>query len=696
MLPAMDTPHIDPATYEELVYAGVLGKTIGVYMGRPFEGWGKHKLVEHWGLVDRYVADERKVPLVVSDDDITGTFTFVRGLEDSGRYAEATPEDFGHTWLNYIAELRTILWWGGLGVSTEHTAFIRLKDGIKPPLSGSCQLNGQVVAEQIGAQIFIDGFGLVCPGRPRQAADLARRAASVAHDGAAIHGAQVVAAMVAAAFTEKDVDRLLDIGVSVIPADCLIAQVHRDVRAWCHEDGDWHRTFERIAAQYGYDRYGGGCHMVPNHAIMVMAWAYAQGSFRRAQAIINTAGWDTDCNAANVGTVMALVVGLAGINREYDFQAPFADRLIMPTAEGTRCATDCLAEALYIARMGRRIMGWPALPAPKGGAAFHFCLPQSRQGFLPERSAAGMPGTADAVNVAAGGGRALAIDWREASDRHPVRVSTPLLYEPTGGGYGIMGCSRVSSGQTVTLHGTVAAGGGRLRLFLRHFEPGTRKPTGMVYSQPVQAVPGAAVALTVTAPDVQGWPMADLGVEIDGAAVAAGRLLVDRIEIGGAPRLVLPAELPKAEHGLVGWVTDAENWWGAGIRKDRGRAVAVTGTSDWRDYAVAGTVAMHCGELGGLVARYQGLGRYLLLAKTRTALRLVSRWDGVETVLGERACTWAVDEKHRLELAVRGDEVVARCDGAELFRVRQDRLASGGAGYAVEAGLLRFEQTAIG
>jgi hypothetical protein len=31
----MPTPH----DYAERVYAGVLGKIIGVYLGRPFEGW---------------------------------------------------------------------------------------------------------------------------------------------------------------------------------------------------------------------------------------------------------------------------------------------------------------------------------------------------------------------------------------------------------------------------------------------------------------------------------------------------------------------------------------------------------------------------------------------------------------------------------------------------------------------------------
>ena len=33
-----------PPDYEERVYAGVLGKIIGVYLGRPFEGWSQWPL----------------------------------------------------------------------------------------------------------------------------------------------------------------------------------------------------------------------------------------------------------------------------------------------------------------------------------------------------------------------------------------------------------------------------------------------------------------------------------------------------------------------------------------------------------------------------------------------------------------------------------------------------------------------------
>jgi len=194
-----------PSDYYERVYAGVLGKIIGVYLGRPFEGWTHEKIMVSLGEIKYYVNDRRDLPLhnhqlVVTDDDISGTFTFLRALPDYGNSLDLTAAQIGHTWLNTIIENRTILWWGGLGNSTEHTAFLRLKAGVSAPRSGSIALNGKLVAEQIGAQIFIDGWGLISPGDPALAADLARRAASVSHDGEAIYGAQVIAALIAGAF----------------------------------------------------------------------------------------------------------------------------------------------------------------------------------------------------------------------------------------------------------------------------------------------------------------------------------------------------------------------------------------------------------------------------------------------------------------------------------------------------------------
>ena len=122
-----------PADYLERAYAAVLGKLIGVYLGRPFENWTYRRIVEELGEIEYYVHDRLDCPLIVTDDDIAGTFTFIRALEDHGARPDISSREIGQTWLNYIVEHRAILWWGGNGNSTEHTAWLNLKRGVEAP-----------------------------------------------------------------------------------------------------------------------------------------------------------------------------------------------------------------------------------------------------------------------------------------------------------------------------------------------------------------------------------------------------------------------------------------------------------------------------------------------------------------------------------------------------------------------------------
>jgi len=367
-----------PLDYNERVYAGVLGKIIGVYLGRPFEGWPYQYIMSKLGEVNYYVHEKLNLPLIVTDDDITGTFTFLRAMPDYGNTLDLTPAQIGQTWLNYIIEKRTILWWGGLGNSTEHTAFLRLKSGIAAPQSGSIALNSKVVAEQIGAQIFIDGWAMIAPGDPALAADLARRAGSVSHDGEAIYGAQVLAAMEAQAFVEPDINKLIDVGISFIPKDSIITHMIGDVREWHAKDGDWHKTRQRIQDNYGYDKYGGNCHMVPNHALIILSMLYGDDDFQKTLMIVNTAGWDTDCNSGNVGCLMGLKNGLKGIDTGPDFRGPVADQLYMPTADGGRSISDALTETYQVINVGRALAGLPPAAPRMGRATISACPVQFR------------------------------------------------------------------------------------------------------------------------------------------------------------------------------------------------------------------------------------------------------------------------------------------------------------------------------
>ena len=417
-----------PPDYVERVYAGVLGKMIAVYLGRPIEGWSYEMIVKRFGEISYYVHEALDQPLIVTDDDLSGTFTFVRAMPDYGNSLDLTPAQIGQTWLNYIIEGKTILWWGGIGDVTEHTAYIRLKNGIQPPRSGSIELNGPVMAEQIGSQIFIDGWGMIAPGDPALAADLARRAACVSHDGEAIYGAQVVAALVAQAFVETDINKLIDAATSLIPPDSITFRMIDKVRNWHARQPDWRQTLEQIDREYSRERYPGNCHIVPNHARIILALLYGEDDFQKSMTVVNTSGFDTDCNSGNVGCIMGVKNGLAGIDAGPDWRGPVADRLYLPTADGGSAISDAVSETYKLVNIGRGMQGQAPL-LPKNAARYHFSLPGSVQGFESETG----PESSHAVTIenvprhSQDGDRSLALHFqRLAQGRIAAQPRLPL------------------------------------------------------------------------------------------------------------------------------------------------------------------------------------------------------------------------------------------------------------------------------
>ena len=89
-----------PDPYNQRVYAGVLGKMIGVYLGRPVESWSYGTITQRFGEIRSYVHEQVGTPLVVTDDDLAGTFTFLRALEDNGYPISIEAAQVGRSWLN--------------------------------------------------------------------------------------------------------------------------------------------------------------------------------------------------------------------------------------------------------------------------------------------------------------------------------------------------------------------------------------------------------------------------------------------------------------------------------------------------------------------------------------------------------------------------------------------------------------------
>ena len=657
-----------PLDYEERVYAGVLGKIIGVYLGRPFEGWPYGRITHELGDINYYVHEQLGKPLIVTDDDISGTFTFVRALEDYGNDRGITPAQIGQTWLNYLIEERTVLWWGGMGNSTEHTAYLRLKSGIPAPRSGSIALNGQVVAEQIGAQIFIDGWAMVAPGDPAFAADLARRAASVSHDGEAIYGAQVLAAMEAQAFVEPNLDALIDTGLRFIPKDAVIHRMIGELRELRVREDDWREARSWLDAHYGYAIYGGNVHMVPNHGLMILSLLYGDDDFQKTLMIVNTSGWDTDCNSGNVGCLMGIKNGLAGLAQGPDYRGPVADRLYLPTADGGRAVTDAASETYRLVNSGRGLQGLAPL-LPKGGPRFHFDLPGAVQGFVPD-NATDARGTLRLENVeghSAAGHRSLALHFEGVATGRVARAGTATFLTPEAAqmpGYGLICSPTLYAGQTVRARVEAGAANAKpvtCNLYLRMYGsddvPITRRGP--------QAVLGPEAAHDFVWPidDTQGAPIAEVGLEVHSASRADGTVYLDTLTWDGTPDVTLTLPPHGGTMWTRAWVNAVDHvWFGPSIRisQDRGTGLLIQGTREWTDYEVEATIRPHLARRTGIAARVQGLSRYyaLLLCDDRK-LRLVRALDG-ESVLAEVDYEWQLDEQYDLRLSVRGTSLEAR------------------------------------
>jgi ADP-ribosylglycohydrolase len=723
--------------YAERVYAGVLGKIIGVYLGRPFEGWTYERIMAELGEVDSYVNERLNAPLVVTDDDISGTFAFVRALADLPGGRDITANQIGLTWLNYIIEERTILWWGGRGQSTEHTAYLNLRDGVAAPESGSIKRNGAVVAEQIGAQIFIDGWAMVAPGDPELAAELARKAGSVSHDGEAIYAAQALAAMEALAFVEPDLNTLLDCALRLIPGDCTISRLITDLRSWHATDRDWRATRERIVERYGYGRYPGNVHVVPNHALIILALLYGDGDFRRSLAIVNTCGWDTDCNSGNVGCLLGIKAGLAAFDGCDDLRHPVADRLFVSTAAGGRTVTDAVAEAERLVAMGRRLAAGRDLaagdatdddaaegdatrgaPARGGNGSsvaaprFHFGYPGSVRGFRTTRHDGGSPVIENVAEERSAFGRALCVRFVASAASSDCEVMTPTFAQPeelTRPGYGLVASPTLYGGQT--MEARILAGKESVsfdaRLGVRVYGPGDELST--VSGEPRRIARGEEAKLRWTLPQLDG-PIADAGVLLAAAPESAPRAipgtgervvaLIDSLTWSGEPH----AHFTRPAHGGAAW----HRAWTNGMDRfdlhwrepyhlcqNHGSGIVSTGEPGWSSYRVEACLTTWMAREFGLAARYQGLLRYyalLFVAPDRVAL--VRELYG-RTVLDEAPFAWELAKPYRLALAVTGSRLRGSVDGKVVLEATDGELAGGGIGVVCTEGTVITDAVSV-
>jgi len=696
-----------PENYVESVYAGFIGMNIGIRLGAPIEpvAWTYERIRDVYGDIRDYV---KPYTTFAADDDANGPVFFIRALYDDAVDRELEPEDVGRAWLNYAREGIGMFWWGGEDISTEHRAYVNLRKGIPAPKSGSIEENGEVMAEQIGGQIFIDSWGLLFPGRAEKAAEYAEKAASVSHDGNGLYGARFMAACIAKAFDAASIEEIISEGLRMIPADSTYARVVHAVLDFHREHPeDFRACRQHLEDHWGYDKYTGVCHIIPNAGVCVLALLYGEGDFARTVEIASMCGWDTDCNAGNVGSILGVYGGLAGIPDHY--RKPINDFIVASSVSGYLNLVDFPTFARELALLGYRLNGETAPQAlvdrvKPGEVYFDFDLPGSTHGFRTSNPFK-TPVVRHSVQHAYDGRGSLEIVF----DRLVEGDSSKIYYKPfyrraefNDEKYKPTFAPLAYSGQTVSA-----------KIYADQWEgePVTLTPyvrntynREEILLSPVTPVNGKWNDIEWVIPDTDGAMIDEIGWILESpsslADRAIGRLFIGQFRITGEAKYAIDFAKQAKEFGSITPFSHHRGVWelrdGALWGKAEGDASSYSGNYYADDMEVEAVVTPISGDSHCLIVRAQGVMRHYLAGfDGPNAVSFIKQDFGVKRLITARY-DWEHGEEYHFKLKAQKDHFTLYINGESVLECKDAAFEHGMFGFGcLEDGELEIREVQV-
>lgn len=330
------------------------GRCVGCRLGKPVETWTRDAIdrflsatgqsldgylrVDVPGTggfdVDATGGWDDRVEGVPRDDDIDFT---VAALSALGRARDGVlSEAVARTWVEQLP--------AGALHTAERVAYRNVLDGVA--LDETARRHNPY-RELIGAQIRGDCYGYVSPGRPERAARLAYRDATVSHVRNGVYGAMWVAALLASIPAVDDLREAVRVGLTEVPEESRFATHVGDVLDWHAEGVTYETAIDQIHAGWDDADMYEGYHVLPNAQVVAatLAWCGADPDIGTAVGRAVSAGFDTDCNAATVGSAVGLRVGYEGLPERWirpvsvgietallDYPSPELDDLAAETA----------------------------------------------------------------------------------------------------------------------------------------------------------------------------------------------------------------------------------------------------------------------------------------------------------------------------------------------------------------------------
>lgn len=276
------------------IYAGWMAQICAGAVGTPLEGYHLLNIEKAFGWVDRYI----KMPEQYNDD-LTFELVFLEEFAKAGNDIKAC--DIAEMWAARIPSAFT----------AETIALKNIKDGIYPPETGKYN---NPYCEFIGAQMRGGVCGMVAPGNPELAAELAWRDGTVSHANNGIIGEVFNAIMVSLGFVESDLKKICRMAIDMVPADSEYRAVVEYAWSACEKYGNWREAW--LDCDQKFKEY---CwiHAYPNAAIEVIALYFCENDYERLVSLVAMCGLDVDCNAAQVANIPAVYSGMKIIDKRW-------------------------------------------------------------------------------------------------------------------------------------------------------------------------------------------------------------------------------------------------------------------------------------------------------------------------------------------------------------------------------------------
>jgi len=288
---------------KDKIAGGWAGKMIGVTYGAPHEFRFQQKI-----NTDSMKWTPADIKGSVWQDDIYVQLTFLMAMDKYGMNAPAVK------FQEMLAKAGYQLWCANMQARKNYF------DGIYPPMSGSPEYSYR--ADDIDFQIEADYVGFMNPGMIQNIINTSNKIGHIMNYGDGVYGGIFLSSLYSVAFFENDINKIIETGLSSIPAKSDYARIVRDViKLHRYYPNDWKAAWKELEDKWGdVDISGAGAAFnidaKLNGAYIVMGLLYGEGKAYNTMEITTRCGQDADCNPSNAMAVLGVISGFSNLSPE--------------------------------------------------------------------------------------------------------------------------------------------------------------------------------------------------------------------------------------------------------------------------------------------------------------------------------------------------------------------------------------------